>query len=52
MVNDRGSIMCNTRWFSNQLCKTVFAVESGPLQHVLLEVTGILKSPSMNISGN
>ena len=27
MVNDRRSILCNTRW-----CKTVFAVESGPFQ--------------------
>ena len=32
MVNDRRSIVCNTRSFSNQLCKTVFAVESGPFQ--------------------
>jgi len=32
MVNDRRSILCNTRWFSNQLCKTVFAVESGLFQ--------------------
>ena len=32
MVNDRRSILCKTRWFSNQLCKAVFAVESGPFQ--------------------
>jgi len=32
MVNDRRSILCNTRLFGNQLCKTVYAVESGPFQ--------------------
>ena len=32
MVNDRRSILCNTCLFGNQLCKTVYAVESGPFQ--------------------
>ena len=40
MVNDRRRMMCNTRWFSNQLGKTVFAVESGPFQIATCSIGG------------